>query len=130
MATTQPLPGKVDLVLYRGDTRVWTALIETNTGTVLAPVWTPYDLTNHTVLAQIRSDKNRAAPVVAAITTTVDNDPTTGLITLTLTSTEADKLGADATTLWWDLQTTRTSDSFRRTWLAGKAKVEGDVSNA
>lgn len=129
MASSQPLPAKSDLSLYRGDTRIWTALIETNTGTDAAPVWVPYDLTNHTVLAQIRSDKNRAAPVVAAVATAVDADPTTGLVTLTLTSTEADKLGSDATVLWWDLQTTRTSDSFRRTWLAGKVTVKGDVSN-
>lgn len=127
---TDPLPASAPLKLYRGDTRIWTVLIETNTGTDSAPVWVPYDLTNHTVLAQIRSDKNRTAPVVAAVATAVDGDPTTGLVTLTLTSVEADKLGSDSTTLWWDLQTTRTSDSFRRTWLAGKVVVKGDVSNA
>lgn len=126
---SEPLPAAAPLKLYRGDTRIWTALIETNTGTDVAPVWAPYDLTGHTVLAQIRSDKNRTAPVVSAVATVVDNDPTTGLVTLTLTSTEADKLGSDGTVLWWDLQTTRTADSFRRTWLAGKVTVKGDVSN-
>jgi hypothetical protein len=126
---SDPLPAAAPLKLYRGDTRIWTALIETNTGTDVAPVWVPYDLTNHTVLAQIRSDKNRTAPVVAAVATVVDADPTTGLVTLTLTSAEADKLGDDGALLWWDVQTTRTADSFRRTWLAGKVTVKGDVSN-
>lgn len=125
-----PLPASVALALYRGDTRVWTALIEDNTGTDAAPVWVPHDLTGHTVLSEIRSDKNRTAPVVATIATVVAADPTTGVVTLTLTSTEADKLGNDKTTLWWDLQTTRTSDGFRRTWLAGRVTVLGDVSNA
>lgn len=126
---SQPLPAKADLILYRGDSRTWTALIETNTGTDAAPVWTPYNLTSHTVLAQIRADKNRTAPVVAVIAAEVDDDPTTGLVTLTLTSTEADKLGTDGAVLAWDLQTTRAADAFRRTWLAGKVSVKGDVSN-
>lgn len=125
---SDPLPAAAPLKLYRGDTRIWTALIEVNTGTDDAPVYVPYNLTGNDLLAQIRTDKNRTDPVVATLTTTAA-DPTSGVVTITLTSADADLLGADGTVLWWDLQTTRTSDGFRRTWLAGKVTVKGDTSN-
>jgi hypothetical protein len=125
---SEPLPAKANLELYRGDTRVWTVVIETNTGTALAPVWQPYDLTDHTLLSQIRTDRNRTEPVVATFTTLATDAPN-GVVTLTLPSDQADLLGADGTKLWWDFQTTRTSDAFRRTWLAGVVKVDGDGSD-
>ena len=125
---SEPLPAKASLELYRGDTRVWTVVIESKTGSTSAPVWEPYDLTDHTLLAQIRTDRNRTQPAVAAIAA-VATDAINGVVTLTLTSAQADGLGADGTKLWWDFQTTRTSDGFRRTWLAGVVKVNGDGSD-
>lgn len=128
MATSEPLPATVKLTLYRGDTRVWTDVIEENTGTETAPVWTPKDLTGHTFLAQIRSDRNRTDPVVATIAVEAVDAPN-GVITRTLTATEADKLGSDGSRLFWDLQITRTSDGFRRTYMAGPVTVKGDASD-
>lgn len=122
-----PLPADAPLTLYRGDTRVWSDTVEKNVGTDDAPVWVPYDLTGYTFLAQIRADTSRTDPVKATIAVTA-TDAAHGAIQLTLTSAEAD--GLDVTPLYWDLQFTRTSDSFRRTHLAGKVKVLGDVSDA
>lgn len=130
----EPLPADMPLTLKRGDTRVWTDTIERNTGTDAAPVWVPYDLTGHTFLAQIRAgkdvggalvpDRTGALKATMAVTST---DPSTGVVTFTLTSAEADNL--DVSVCFWDFQITRTSDSFRRTHLSGKVKVLGDVSN-
>lgn len=131
----EPLPADVPLTLKRGDTRIWADTIERNTGTAAAPVWVPYDLTGHTFLCQIREGvpdengalkPNRAGALKATIAVTMD-DPTTGVCTFTLTSTEAD--GLDVNPCFWDFQITRTSDGFRRTHLSGKVKVLGDVSN-
>lgn len=130
MATKQPLPASVPFTLLRGDTYKWSGKLEINTGTDAVPVKSPYDLTGNVLLAQIRSDKNRTDPVVATFTIDVDDDPTSGQFTLELPSSESDKLGDDGRVLWWDLQTTRTSDAFRRTWFAGKVTVKGDTSNA
>lgn len=132
---SEPLPADVPLKLKRGDTRVWTDTIEKNTGTDDVPVWVPYDLTGHTFLAQIRAgvadatgkvgpDRSGALKATLAVTSA---DPTTGVVTFTLTATEAD--GLDVNPCFWDFQITRTSDSFRRTHLSGKVTVLGDVSN-
>jgi hypothetical protein len=131
----EPLPANVPLNLVRGDTRVWTDTIEKNTGTDAVPVWVPYDLTGCTFLSEIREgvvnaagqlqpDRSGALKATLAVTSA---DLTTGVVTFTLTSTEAD--GLDVSPCFWDFQITRTSDSFRRTHLAGKVKVLGDVSN-
>jgi hypothetical protein len=131
----EPLPATVNLTLWRGDTRIWNDTIETNTGTDLAPVWVPYDLTGHTFLCQIREgavDANgnlrpsRTGALKATIACTA-LAPTSGVVTFTLTAIEAD--GLDVPTCFWDFQITRTSDSFRRTHLAGKVTVKGDTSN-
>jgi hypothetical protein len=124
--TDEPLPANVPLTLYRGDTRVWTDTIERNTGTDEAPMWVPYDLTGHTFLAQVRATKDRTSALKATIAV-VATDAVNGVVGFTLTSAEAD--GLDVNPCYWDFQITRTSDSFRRTHLAGKVKVLGDVSN-
>lgn len=123
----EPLPASAKLTLYRGDTRIWTDVIEENTGTRAVPVWTPKDLTGYTFVAEIRTDRNRTDPVVATIAVDVV-DAVNGVIKRTLTAAEADKLGDDGSKLFWDLQVTRTSDSFRRTYMAGVVVVKGDAS--
>lgn len=117
------LPGKADLALYRGDTRVWTVAFTADDGT------TPLDLSGRVWVASIRSDLNRTDPVVATITVD-DTDSATGSLTLTLAADEAVNLGPldddGKATLFWDLQ---SDDSGTvQTWLAGKVKVTGDVS--
>ena len=116
------LPGKADLSLYRGDTRVWVVAFTADDGTSL-------DLSGRTWVAQIRSDLNRTDPVVATITVD-DTDSATGSLTLTLTAAEAANLGplddTGKATLHWDLQS--DDAGIVQTWLAGKVKVVGDVS--
>jgi hypothetical protein len=131
----EPLPANVPLTLVRGDTRVWSDTIERNVGTDAAPVWVVYDLTGHTFLSQIREGvvdaKGSLKPsrdgTLKATLAVTSADPATGVVTFTLTSTEAD--GLDVPTCFWDFQITRTADSFRRTHLAGKVTVKGDTSN-
>lgn len=120
----QPLPADYPLVLYRGDTRVFDITLERNTGTAEVPVWAPVDLTGHTFDAEIRTAKDDTA--VLAEIAVASTAPTTGVLRLTLTATEAAKLVG--TSAFWDLEVTRTSDGFVRTYLAGKVKVRGDVS--
>ena len=122
----EPLPAKVNLTLYRGDTRVWTDIF---TETVADAV-VPKDLTGYTFLSQIRDDKNRGE-IVATIAVEAD-DPAAGTIVRTLTAEEADKLpgeepGQAAPVLYWDLQSTK--DGMVRTWMAGSVKVKGDATD-
>ena len=115
------LPGKADLTLYRGDTRVWTVAFTDDDGVAL-------DLSGRTWVAQIRSDLNRTDPAVATITVG-DDDADTGSLTLTLPADEAAALGPltdGKATLYWDLQS--DDSGVVQTWLAGKVKVTGDVS--
>lgn len=117
------LPGKADLSLYRGDTRVWVVAFTADDGTDL-------DLSGRTWVAQIRSDLNRTDPEIATIDVD-DTDSATGSLTLTLPADQAAALGPlDETTgkatLYWDLQS--DDAGVVQTWLAGKVKVTGDVS--
>lgn len=123
----EPLPADVKLTLVQGDSRTWTDVIETNTGTDAAPVWEPYDLTGHTFLAQIRAERLRTADLYATIDVTA-TDAVNGEIQLDLSAEEADNLVPGSA--FWDLQITRSSDGFVRTHLAGKVKILGDASNA
>ena len=124
----QPLP--IDggtLTLYRGDTRVWSDVIEENTGTDDAPVWSPFDLTGWTVVSQIRSDLDRTTdPITVTVAIT---DAANGVVQRTLTADNSSLLGADKSTAYMDVQMTRTSDGFTRTYKKWKIKVGGDVSN-
>lgn len=116
------LPGKADLALYRGDTRVWTVTFTDDDGT------TPLDLSGRTWVAEIRTDLARTDPVVATITVD-DADAADGTLTLTLPADEAANLGPlvdGKATLFWDLQS--DDSGVVQTWLAGKVKVTGDVS--
>lgn len=129
----EPLPALVPLTLVVGDSRTWTDVIERNTGTDAVPVWVPYDLTGHTFLAQIRASRLRTATLYATIAVTATN-AAGGEIELVLTSAEADGLAAASAATppnkaWWDLQIVRTLDGFKRTHLAGKVKILGDVSH-
>jgi hypothetical protein len=118
------LPAKLNLKLYRGDTRVWT--------TTFTDGEEPVDLSGHTWLCEIRPDRNRGTVVA-----TIDVDTTeaaTGVIRRTLTASEAEKLpgqaeGEEVPVLFWDLQSTSAEGSVQ-TWLYGTVKVEGDVSDA
>jgi hypothetical protein len=122
---TQPLPATVTETLYRGDTRVWEDVIEENTGTADAPVWTPKDLTGYTFRCQLRSDPD-ATDVMATIAVDLVSDGTDGKIRRTLTATEAAKLAPGK--VYFDLEATRTADGFVHTYLTGKWTVKPDVS--
>lgn len=127
MTSAEPLPASWVKTLYRGDTREWTELIEENTGTTLAPVWTAKDLSGYTMRAQIRATQDDAT-VMATITCAFTTDGVDGMLSLTLPASEAVKLVPGK--VWADLELTRTSDGFVHTYLAGKWTVRADVSRA
>lgn len=118
--------------LIRGDTRSWPEVFEQNTGTDAAPVWVPLDVSGYTFLMEIREDLNRGTLIA---TWDIDmTDAATGTIVVTLPSDQADLLpgqssAATRPVVYCDLQGTRTSDGFRRTFKRWQFKVEGDSSN-
>lgn len=118
--------------LIRGDTRSWPEVFEQNTGTDSAPVWEPLDVSGYTFLMEIREDLNRGTLIATwDIDTT---DAATGTIVVTLPSDQADLLPGQSSpntkpVVYCDLQGTRTSDGFRRTFKRWQFKVEGDSSN-
>jgi hypothetical protein len=119
-------------ILLRGDSRTWTDTFEENVGTDTAPVWQALDLSGWTFLCQIRPDLARGT--VIATVDVDDTDAATGILVRNLTATEAELLpgqddAATKSTVYMDLQGTRTSDGFVQTWKRWKVTVEGDVSD-
>lgn len=121
MATDDAMPGDYPLTLYRGDTRIWSVVVEDLDAEGVA---SPRDLTGHTFDAEIRLTKDDVE--VMADITAVSAGPTTGVLALTLTAVESEKLIPG--TAYWDLEIRREADDFVRTYLAGKVRVKGDVS--
>jgi hypothetical protein len=119
------LPANDAETLYRGDTRTWTDVLEENTGTDAAPIWTPLDVTGWIFLSQIRAD-TESTTVMATVAVAI-TDAAAGTITRTLSATEAAKLVPGK--VYFDLQATHPDGSVR-TYLAGKWTVKGDVSRA
>lgn len=122
----------LDKSLVRGDTRSWVEFFEQNIGTDSAPVWEPWDLTGWTWLMEIRADLDRGTLI--ATWDVDDSDVANGNLTVTLPSDQADLLPGQTDpnvkpAVYCDLQGTRTSDSFRKTFKRWKFKVVGDSSN-
>lgn len=117
----EPLPGDYPLTLYRGDTRVWTVAFYEDDGTT--PISSDLSA-GHTFRSEIRATQDATA-VLATITVAAADANT---LTLTLPATQAVLLvGSSA---FWDLEVTRTSDSFVRTYLSGDVELVKDVSRA
>ena len=118
--------------LIRGDSRSWIEFFEQNTGTDTAPVWTPWDVSGFTFLMQVRADLDRGTLLC---TFDIDmSDAANGNVGVSLASAEADALPGQSSpatkqTVYGDLQGTRTSDGFRKTFKRWKFRVEGDSSN-
>lgn len=118
------LPAPSDIKVYRGDYYEWIDEFADDATTPPSPI----DLSDRTWLCQIRTDKDRGALVA-----TIDVDTTdaaTGRIVRRLTSEESSKLVTRSGTAlyYWDLQSIEVSGR-KKTWLAGKVKVTGDVSD-
>jgi hypothetical protein len=120
----EPLPAKVPLKLYRGDTRIWEDTFRT-APVAPATVGAPIDLTGYSFLAQIRVTSD-ATVVMAVIGVEIIDGPA-GRIRRTLTAAEAKKLVVG--TAYWDLQVTRP-DGFVRTYMAGMVRILSDVSRS
>ena len=117
----EPLPGDYPLTLYRGDTRVWTLEFFQDDGTT--PITD--DLSSgHTFRAEIRATQDDAT---ALATLTV---AATGANTLQLTLPASEAVDLTGSSAFWDLEVTRTSDGFVRTYLAGDVEITKDVSRA
>ncbi len=121
----EPLPADEPLDLYRGDTRLW-ELHLADDPIPPATVGLPIDLTGYEFLAEIRASADPDAALMASFAIDVV-DATGGIITPTLTATEAAKLIPGSAK--HDLQLTNP-DGDVRTWVAGRVKVRGDVSHA
>jgi hypothetical protein len=124
MANAEPLPADEPLELYRGDTRLWEMHLADDP-VPPATVGLPIDLTGYEFLAEIRVSADPDATLMASFAIDVV-DPANGIITRTLTATEAAKLTPGSAR--HDLQLT-DPDGKVRTWLAGRVKVRGDVSH-
>jgi hypothetical protein len=117
---SEPLPGDYPITLYRGDTRVWTVEFLEDDGSPFAE-----DLsTGHTFRAQIRAtaDDASAEATITVVATSAN------VLELTLAATAAAALTGSSAV--WDLEVTRTSDGFVRTYLTGDVEVDKDVSRA
>lgn len=116
--STEPLPAKCSLTLYRGDTRIWDNQFDID--------GVPMNLTGFDFTAQIRVSPD--SDEILAVIAVTGIDLAHGHIRLVLTAEESEKLVIGKS--YWDLQLVRTSDGFTRTYLAGPVKVVGDVSRA
>jgi hypothetical protein len=124
VATTDFSPGRHDLILVRGDSAAVTLTFTEDDGT------TAVDLSGHTWRAQVRQTYDSAA---SELDFTVDDaDAATGVLVLELDDTDWTGVAATLPTdkWYWDLEGTRTADTFVQTFLGGKVKVVGDVSRA
>lgn len=134
MATDPAIPVPIKTkTLKRGDSRAWVEEFRENTGTASAPVaGDPINMSGWEWLMEVRSDLNRGD--LLATFTVDDSDAANGNLAVLLPSDEADGLPGqdDPGTLpvvYCDLQGTRTSDGFRKTWKTWWFKVSGDSSN-
>jgi hypothetical protein len=116
--SAEPLPADYPLTLYRGDTRVWELEFTHDDDR-------PLDLTGYEALAQIRASRD-GGDVLASMSIDESN-ASAGRLRLRL---EAADTNITATRAYWDLQLTRTSDGFVRTWLYGAVRIRGDVSRS
>ncbi len=126
MPTTEPLPARVPITLYRGDTRVWDDTFSLD--------GEPMPLDGYTFSCQVRDQPERSdraydpgAQPMAVIEVDV-LDAAAGRIRRTLTHDESAKLVPGRA--YWDLQLIRAADGYVRTYLAGPVTIVGDVSRA
>ena len=99
-----PAPNNVgvyDIVLTQGDT--WSTNFDF-----------PLDLTNYLVKAQARTYPE--SPTIAAEFTVTTVTATTGVVTLSLTSTQTDKLPLKT---FWDVQVYNAAGTFNQTYVRG-----------
>jgi len=119
-----PLPSKVDLPIYRGDSiNAPFRLYSTPDGGVTKNYW---DLTGYTGHAQVRRNV-QSADVLLELTVTVA-DPQTGSDKgrVTVTADGVDTTDLPVTCAVWDLELANGADV--RTWLRGEADITGDVT--
>jgi hypothetical protein len=118
VSSAEPLPADYPLTLYRGDTRVLELEFTHDDES-------PLDLSGYEALAQIREARDSAS--VLAEMHVDDSNASAGRLRLRL---DADDTNLSVARAYWDLQLTRTSDGFVRTWLYGAVRIRGDVSRS
>jgi len=99
-----PLPSNVgvyDIILTQGDT--WSTNFDF-----------PLDLTNYLVKAQIRTYPD--SPILAAEMAVTTVTATTGIVTLSLTSTQTSNLPLKS---FWDVQVYKADGTFNQTYVRG-----------
>ena len=87
---------------------------------------TAFDLTGYTAAAKMAKGYQSTQTRVI-ITTSINNDPTTGVITLSLTADQTKALDAPARYVY-DVEITKTSDSTVTRVIEGLITVSPDVT--
>lgn len=119
-----PRPAKKDLEVYQGDDHAWPMAVKRRIDEITT---VPYDLTDHTLSAHIRTDvADIDTDVDANFTFEIDPDGTKGEFVMYLSS--EDSAALDLTRYKWDLQLTRTSDDYITTLLYGTVVVSKEVT--
>lgn len=107
-----------DLSIVRGDD--FRVVISLSTDGI------PFDLTDYTVMAQIRPSTSLSAVLIAEFDAEIDPDPETGVITLTLDHETTATFTANGV---WDMQITGP-DGWVTTVVSGTVTIVPDVTRA
>jgi hypothetical protein len=94
--------------------------------TVLDPDGTAFDLTGYTAAAKMAKGYASTQTRVT-LTTQINSDPTTGIITISLTADQTKALDAPARYVY-DVEITKTSDSTVTRVIEGLITVSPDVT--
>jgi len=114
------MAARANLRIDQGATFTTDVTVSDNDGTA-------FDLTGYTASAKL-SQGYASTRTRTSITTTINSDPTTGIIQLSLTADQTDTLDAPARYVY-DVEITQTSDSTITRVIEGIITVSPSVTN-
>ena len=121
------MAAKKDLTVYQGNDHTWPLRIRSVDNTDPEnPVYTPYDLNDYTLRAQIRADYADVDDTVDASFSFQITDAAAGEANMILSSEDSSIL--TSTRYKWDLEIVRASDDYITTLLYGAIKVIKEVT--
>ena len=113
------MAARANLRIDQGATFTTDVTVSDNDGTA-------FDLTGYTASAKL-SQGYASTRTRTSITTTINSDPTTGIITLTLTADQTNTLDAPARYVY-DVEITQTSDSTITRVIEGIITISPSVT--
>ena len=117
-----PLPGRLDLIIYQGNSFVKDFLIESDVEGELTPV----DFFDHTITGFIRSHPTSGRVLgIFDIEVPIDGEGTDGVFTVLLEPNETLRLPPDCV---YDIQSVNNETGELRTWVYGSIKVIRQVT--